>query len=261
MVKISSLGLEAAYTFGSIENNLLNRRDGVPLATLYKSDSDVRGFNMKSGAQYQTKVNEKLTLKTGAVIEFSNDLSNEGTEYLISVLNFPDPTPQQHRDTVLNNPFDRTFKIPVKTILSAGIGEENKWYAGLEYAFQEALNVDDTFSQGSITLDYKKSNRISVGGYYTPKFNSVTSYWQRITYRAGLKLEQTGLVIDNTEIDNFGISFGVGLPMGKQLSIINIGFELGQRGEAKDGLVRENYLNFRIGLSLTDKWFRKRNID
>ncbi len=256
-----SLGIEGDYTFGSIENNLLNRRDGVPLATLYKSDSDVRGFSVKGGAQYQAKVNDNLTLKTGAVVEFSNELSNEGGEFLISVLNIENPTPFQYRDTTLNNDFDRNFEIPIKTILSAGIGQENKWYAGVEYEFQEALNVDDTFSQGTVSLNYKKSSRISVGGYFTPKFNSITSYWQRATYRAGLRFKKTGLVISNTEINDFGISFGVGLPMGKQLSKINVGVELGQRGEANNGLVRENYLNFRVGLSLSDRWFRKRNID
>ena len=56
-----SLGIEAAYIFGSIENNLLNRRDGVPLATMQRSDSDVSGLVVKGGLQYQTKVSEKLT--------------------------------------------------------------------------------------------------------------------------------------------------------------------------------------------------------
>ena len=61
-------------------------------------------------------------------------------------------------------------------------------------------------------------------------------------------------------IDDFGISFGVGLPLAGQLSNLNIGFELGKRGKVTDGLVRENYYNFRLSLSLADKWFKKREI-
>jgi hypothetical protein len=108
---------------------------------------------------------------------------------------------------------------------------------------------------------FDKSNRISLGGFYTPKFNSISSYWQRITYRAGLNLKQTGLVVNNTTINDFGISFGVGLPIGQQLSNVNLGFELGKRGEINNGLVKENYVNFRLSLTLNDRWFKKRKLD
>ena len=45
-------------------------------------------------------------------------------------------------------------------------------------------------------------------------------------------------------VDKFGISFGVGLPVGSENCLrLNLGFELGQRGSTTDnGLVKENYL-------------------
>lgn len=255
-----NLGIEGAYIFGNVENSLLNRRDGVPLATIQKSVSDVGGLNVKAGMQYQAKISEKLTLKTGITVDLSNELTNKGTEYRFSLLNtgedFIIP-----RDTTLVKTINETIKNPLKTILSIGIGEENKWYAGAEYSFQDALAFDDGLAANNTTYSYNKSSRISFGGYYTPKFNSISSYWQRATYRAGVSYKQTGLVVNNTDINDFGISFGVGLPMGKQLSTINLGFEIGERGEATDNLIKENYFNFRIGLSLSDKWFRKRQLD
>ena len=258
-----SIGTEVSYIFGTVENRLLNRRNEASLATLFKSEIDIRSTSLavKLGAQYKTKITEKLTLKTGAVVDLSNELSSNGNEYLISTLNIPNPTSNQHRDTTENNSIDIRFKNPLKTIISAGIGQENKWYAGIEYAFQNALEFDDALQENDATFMYDKSNRISLGGFYTPKFNSVTNYWQRLTYRAGLKYEQIGLVVNNTTINNFGISFGVGFPIGRQLSNLNLGFELGQRGEATNNLVKENYFNFRLGLSLSDRWFRKRKLD
>ena len=68
-------------------------------------------------------------------------------------------------------------------------------------------------------------------------------------------------MVNNTEVNDFGMSFGVGLPMGKQLSNVNLGFELGKRGELNNGLIKENYLNFRLSLTLNDKWFNKRKLD
>ncbi len=253
-----SVGIEAAYIFGSIENSLLNRRSEVPLATLDKTDSDVSGSEIKAGIQYQTKVSEKLTLRTGVNVGLSNELENEGNRYRFSLVSIGGGLVNP-RDTILNESFSSTFKNPVKTTLSAGIGEENKWYAGLEYEFQNALTIEDGLSANNRTFNFGESNRVSMGGYYTPKFNSITSYWQRATYRAGITYKKTGLLVNNTEINDFGISFGVALPM-KGLSNINLGFELGTRGKTTNGLVKENYFNFRLGLSLSDKWFRKNQI-
>jgi len=255
-----NIGLEAAYIFGNIENNLLNRRDGVQLATMHKTNSQLSGVTAKAGVQYNSKINEKLSLKIGAVVNLNNELTNNGKEYLFSLVN-TSPDLIIPRDTIINRSFENTVKTPVRTIFSAGLGEENKWYLGAEYSFQNALEFTDGIFNQSTIVSYNRSNRISVGGFYTPKFNSISSYWQRITYRAGFNLKQTGLVINNTAIDDFGISFGVGLPIGQQLSNINLGFELGKRGETTNDLVKENYVNFRLSLTLNDRWFRKRKLE
>jgi hypothetical protein len=255
-----NIGLETAYVFGSIENNLLNRRNNVQLATMHKTDSELSGVTAKAGVQYNTKINDKLNLKIGGVVNFSSELSNKGKEYLFSLVN-TNTGIISPRDTIINKSFESTIKIPLRTILSAGLGEENKWYAGIEYSFQNALEFTDGILNQNTRTSYDKSNRISVGGFYTPKFNSITSYWQRVTYRAGLNLKQTGLVVNNTTINDFGISFGVGLPIGQQLSNVNLGFELGKRGEINNELIKENYINFRLSLTLNDRWFKKRKLD
>jgi len=254
-----TVGIEAAYVFGSIENTLLNRRAGVNLATMHRTDSEVKGFTAKAGIQYNTKITEKLTLKGGGVVNFKNNLSNDGQELLFTLINtseeviFP-------RDTLVNNSFKSTVKKPLNTVLSIGVGEENKWYAGLEYSFQNALEFTDGVLNNNTKVSYETSNRISIGGFYTPKINSISSYFDRVTYRAGFNYKQTGLVVDNSSINDFGISFGVGLPIGRQLSNLNLGFELGKRGEINNSLIKENYFNFRLGLTLNDKWFNKRKI-
>ena len=79
-----------------------------------------------------------------------------------------------------------------------------------------------------------------------------------MTYRAGIRYEDTGIMIRNESINDFGISFGLGLPVGRSLSNLNVGFEFGKRGTTDSGLIKENYANFHISLSLNDKWFIKR---
>jgi hypothetical protein len=68
------------------------------------------------------------------------------------------------------------------------------------------------------------------------------------------------MIINEKEINNFGITFGIGLPMAN-FSNLNLGFELGRRGTTDADLIEESYLKVNVGLSLNDKWFRKRQID
>ena len=62
--------------------------------------------------------------------------------------------------------------------------------------------------------------------------------------------------VNQQDIKDFGINFGLGIPVGR-LSKANLGVEFGQRGTDDFGLIKENYLNFMIGVSLNDLWFIK----
>ena len=106
---------------------------------------------------------------------------------------------------------------------------------------------------------FENSTKISVGGFYIPKYDSFSSYLSRVVYRAGFRYENTGLVFNNNSINDYGMNFGLGLPVG--LSKIDLGFEFGKRGTTTNGLIEENYFNVSVGLSLSDIWFNKRKID
>ena len=80
-------------------------------------------------------------------------------------------------------------------------------------------------------------------------------------YRAGLRYENTGLVLQNKSITDAAMNVGFGLPLSGTFSNININFEYGKRGTTYYNLVEENYFNISIGLSLSDKWFIKRKFD
>ena len=77
-----------------------------------------------------------------------------------------------------------------------------------------------------------------------------------MTYRAGFKYINGGLEVNQQDIKDFGINFGLGIPVGR-LSKADFGVEFGQRGTNDFGLIKENYLNFMIGVSLNDLWFIK----
>ena len=262
-----SLGIEVDYSFGNVSNSITNQIDNVSLATRYDEVTTMKGGSVKLGAQYQKELKNKIVLNAGATVKLGNDLTVTGNDYLYS-LTFGASGFESARDTVSNASFNGKFNLPLKSTLGIGLGKFDKWYAGLEYESQDAISSTTLLGSADGAYKYGKSNRFSLGGFYLPKINSISSYWERVTYRAGIRLEKTGLLVDGsgnntnfTPIDDFGISFGLGLPL-KRLSTVNAGFEFGKRGTTNNNLIQENYFNFRLSLSLTDtNWFQKRKID
>ena len=105
----------------------------------------------------------------------------------------------------------------------------------------------------------KIQQKLLLGGYFVPKYDSFNNYLSRIIYRGGFRYENTGLVLNNKSINDYAFTFGLGLPVG--LSKINLGVEFGKKGTTANGLIEENYVNVTVGLSLSDIWFIKRKID
>ena len=264
-----SLGLEADFNFGKVDNSIINQKSGVALATKYFESSRVRGGSIKFGLQHQKSFKNDIVLNTGATVKLGNNLRTNGRDYLYS-LAFTN-LGEDPKDTLSTNVIDGKYRLPLKTNIGVGLGKLDKWYAGVEYEMQDAVETSGITSAVNSAYRYGNSNKISFGGFYLPKVNSINSYWDRVTYRAGVRFENTGLLVDGsgnnsnfTPINDFGISFGLGLPL-KQLSTINAGFEFGQRGTTNNNLIKENYFNFRVSLSLNafgrQAWFQKRRID
>ncbi len=265
IIKGLSVGVEAGYVFGNLENNVIYQKNGLPLATKYQDKIDVRGGVFKFGAQYKTLLNDKINLYTGASFAVKSDLSTDGNKKMSSIIlnvSGKESEKKQFFDKSVNG----NVTTPMKSIFGFGLGKENKWYVGVNQEFKSALNTDNNLAADGSQYKYDDSSRLSIGGYYIPKINSISSYWKRVTYRAGLRFEDTGLLMqtgtDFTEIKDFGINVGLGLPLPRQLSNVNIGLEYGQKGTVSNNLIKEKYFNVRLSLSLNStKWFHKRKID
>ncbi len=253
-----SLGVDAHYNFGNIQNRRTVLREGIQLGTRDIKRSDISGFSYNLGLDFQKRVFNNLRLHASATYSPKVDLTAENYREL-STIGF-----LQGQEAVINQKLadveDSDFELPSQYTIGAGLGRQNEWFIGGEYSNVGSSSYLENFSSGNNAF-YEDAAQYRLGGYYIPEYNSLTSYISRVVYRAGLRFEETGLNINNHHINEFGISFGIGLPVGANFSNANLGIEYGQRGTTDSNLIQENFFRISIGLSLNDKWFERRRFN
>ncbi|WP_242131459.1 hypothetical protein [Aestuariivivens marinum] len=263
-----SIGVDAHYNFGNTQNSIVEFRyddQNVPLQyqTRENNRSDLSGLNFNLGLSYKAMFSEKLEFVSGFTLTPKSNLTSQnkrsfstitinsnGDEFVVS---------QIETDLEALGLLETKLTLPSKFSFGAGIGEPRKWFMGAEYTSQKTSEFNNPLYQNTTLASYEDASTISIGGFFIPQYNT-TSYLKRTVYRAGLRFEKTGLLIKDKSIKEFGISFGVGLPVGEfgDFSNANFGVEIGKRGTTNSHLIQEDFINFRLSLSLNDRWFMKR---
>jgi len=266
ILKELSLGVEGEVLFGQIKNEIINKNSESQLYTKYNKNTDANGLAIKIGLAYENKLNNTLNYKIESSIKLENSIRAVSSDYLYTFMydTYGKIVPQ---DTLFKNvEIEGKIKRPLLFHSGFGLGKQNKWFAGLEYNYQKAWTFNSDLLEN---LKYKNTNysSLKLGGLYLPKHNSIASYWNRVVYRVGARYEMSGFSLltnesnsSYSELNDFGISFGLGLPIGNQLSKLNFSIEYGKRGDTTKGLIQENYFNLRFGINLSDKWFLKNKI-
>lgn len=261
-----SIGIDANYNFGNIQNStiafLYDEGEITQYQTRENNRSDLSGLNVNIGLSYKAMLNDKLQLVTGFTYAPESKIKSNN-ERSFSTITINSLTGQEFVFNTIQADLEAQglevtdLTLPSRLSFGAGIGQPLKWFVGVESTFQNTSKFDNPiFSQDN--AEFVNATAFSFGGFFIPDYNSFSDYWKRVTYRAGLHFENTGLEINNETINEFGISFGLGLPVGNVFSNANIGFEIGKRGTTRANLVQENFMNLQLSLSLNDRWFQKR---
>ncbi len=266
------IGADVSYNFGKVENSAIafvynDEGELVQFQTRENNRSDLSGLNFNLGISYNTKLNKKLDLVASATYSPESNLTSNNTRSFSTIVinsfsgqEFVVETVEA--DLAAQNLDKTDLTLPSRLSFGAGIGESKKWFVGVEYTLQNTSKfANPIFNIENST--FENSSALALGGFYIPNYDVFSGYLKKIVYRAGLRYETTGLKINNESIDEFGISFGVGLPVGvgTYLSNLNLGFEYGKRGTTNQNLIQENFFNVNISLSLNDRWFRKRKFN
>lgn len=263
-----SIGVDAHYNFGNIQNSVIEFQydeQDIPLQyqTRENNRSDLSGLNFNLGLYFRSMFSEKLEFVSSATFTPKSNLTSQNERSFSTIfVNSNDNEIVVNRietDLEALGLLETKLTLPSKFSFGAGIGEPRKWFFGAEYTSQKISEFSNPLYTGGATA-YEDASLISVGGFYIPQYSAFNGFLKRWVYRAGMRYEKTGLRINDESIKEFGISFGVGLPVGEitSFSNANIGVEIGQRGTTSNNLIEENFINVQLSLSLNDRWFMKR---
>jgi hypothetical protein len=248
-----SLGANMSYLFGALEHSTeVVFPDYTPYSSVRRLNSIVvRDMAFSFGAQYSLQFGKEKSYK----LVVGATLDNETAIGVQNVAFISYPTFGALRDTILYEEYPKS-SIDFPQNLSAGFTFAYKsiFMLGADYSSQDWTNAKFLNVSDSLT----KSETIRAGIQYIPNPNDLRRYYNRIAYRAGFYHSKTFLQLRDNQINDYGITFGVGLPFRRSNTTFNVSWEVGRKGTLTNNLIQETYGVFNIGFTFYDFWFVKR---
>ncbi len=259
-----SVGLNLSYLFGYLNysKSVEFPADAAAATTTIENRLDIGDMTYNLGFQYHDSFNEKYFLTLGVI--FDNDSKLKTTQKLVQTTFYPG-VGVNIGDTIIIDPSfvvnseDKAVEtmLPRNMGIGFSFGIKNKLTLAGDYSTQE---WSKSFIPGK-TDTLVNSSSINFGIEYTPNEQALQGYYNRMHYRLGGYYSNNYLRIREQQLQDYGISFGVGLPFKGTKSSFNLGVIVGQRGTLTNNLIKENYTMVNFGLTLHDFWFYKRKFD
>ncbi len=244
LTKDLSVGVNGVYLFG---NN--TRSEDVVIeggtSAVYSSKSELisKGLFFNLAAQYEKSFGDYVLTFGG---KYQPKLGVDAKRK--SSVNVSNSSITRYED-IDNGSFD------VPESFGAGFGlTKGKLWLGGDYT-HEKWNDTKKFDEAN---DLVNRDKFSLGMEYKADDGYERKFLKKIVYRLGGFYDTGYIKVDGNNIDSYGLSLGLGIPMAQQKGILNIALEFGSTGTLNNNLVREDYTRITIDFNLFETWFVKR---
>ncbi len=217
------------------------------------------------GLQYKEIFGEKFFFSVGGTYDLETNLNSTFTSSVTNV--FPgtefdlnDSVTVRPDMDIINDRSDKSVTLPAKFGVGLAFGIPGKLTVTGDYVQQDWASVDNSslFIDG---FDLAAATSLRAGIEYTPDFEAFRGYYNLMSYRLGGFMNESYVKINDYQLDDYGITFGVGLPLGRTKSSLNFAFTYGSRGTLDNNMIKENYGILTFNLTLHDLWFFKRKYE
>ena len=251
-----SLGVTASYLFGKLSDiTSVYYPDSVFFINGRRSiDTRVSDFKFDYGIIYSIPINS-YKLNIGATYSQNTNLSSKRDLFIRNMFKGFEGQSENPIDTLA---FEQDEKVEISIPDGFGVGftleKNNRWLLGADFNWSGWKG----FSMNGVNDSLQNAWNIAIGGSYKPASTSISSYFKKITYRAGFHYDQTYYNVYGTSINKYGVTLGLGLPVQRSLTTFNVAVEFGALGTTNNNLVKESYFNISISMSIYDRWFIKK---
>jgi len=259
-----SLGFNAGYLFGKLEETRSAEfpNDFSAYNTRIQDNSSVGGFNFDYGLQYFGNLSPKVKFTLGYTGSSGPDLDLERSTVASRYLKSSEGEDVASDTTYINDRGKSKITLPMMHTAGFVIEKVNNWLIGADFKYGNWKDYREAGENPGLNNSYG----IAIGTQITPDINSVGSYLKVVDYRLGFRYDKTYMNLNNTDIKDMAVTLGFGFPLQANQTRttfykVNFAAELGQRGPNSASLVREKYINFHLGFTLNDQWFRRYKFD
>ena len=258
--KSISLGLEASYLFGTLEDSVsfgvLPEFLNFNFISIYKRK--VSQFVFKPGIHLRFPINEKkgTYFGIGATADIGNVIGfREYRTFTIKGTGSQKDTLQNGNQSSLKRAITYSGGVSVFNPEVGTLSAEVDW-----------VQAQDQTEENTLVKNHN-ALAVRIGGEYMIGTKKSTRYFNIITFRAGLSYQQLPLQQDGSFVTDQKVSFGASFPIIRKEAkfsrpLINIGLAYGQRGLKNSSVGHENYWQVALGFTLNDfLWFNRYRVD
>ncbi len=251
-----SVGVDVSYLFGNINYRRQDQMSSLPFAFKYRltNSINVKSLYFDYGAQYYTLFGKEKNYDDkkyflGLGLKYAPQQNFKAVKSAFGITYTDGASGNEFvKDTIINVVQDKgQIVIPQKIGGGISIGKRHAWMFAGDFTYDQWSKYSSFGVQDSL----KNSIHYNVGGQY---------YIGRYTLNAGFKYNNSFLDINNTAINSYGITFGIGFPLRNNnmtVSDIDLSFEIGRRGTTNNNLIQQNYFQVRLGINIRNRWFQR----
>lgn len=252
-------GINSSFLFGNIAHTRyveIDDTSGGSINTRINNSVFIGDVYFDYGIQYKKELKEGRKVVLGYSGAFTRNLSAQATtvtdRYYYAGQN------KKVIDTVENIQNAKTkVTVPMTHSVGLALQQEGSWLIGADVYYGNWADYKSSFDRTKL----ENSLGLAMGGFIVPDKNSIGNYLKNIEYRAGAHAGRSFLTINNTPIDEWGVSGGFGLPLPRVRSKINLAVEYISRGTTSNNLLKEEYLNVHLSFIMNDSWFNRRKYE
>lgn len=235
----TGVGLGYEYTFGKITDNFRIVPSGASTPSIFL-DVDYRfyGHGLVFSANTRAIKNLNIGLQVRSPVMLTSRIKPSSGS------------------TAINESRLKKLTLPALFNFGAEYDIGKRWSTGFDVIYQDWKNgykIEDKTVGNFHDIFY----RVGFGVEHTQSEKLFTEAINKLDYRFGVFYSNLNQTSADNQVKEYGVSFGVSLPIVRFRSRVDLSGVIGKRGDIKVNAYEETFFNFGITISVNETWYIK----